>query len=224
LSALERSLPDCVLMDIQMPIMDGLEATRRMRRRPQWKDLPVIALTANVMGEERDRALAAGMNGFVGKPVDMAELCIVLARSVQPVRQPAPVPATPLDLPPLPGFDTALGLGHLDGQRPLYLKTLRRFRDTAAGGFESRIGAALESGDWGSARREAHSLKGLARMLGAETLGDLAYRLEQAAVLGEPKEVDLALKPVRLELALVLAGLEVLGPAAVDVSLNRSAA
>ncbi|MGA2777280.1 MAG: response regulator [Steroidobacteraceae bacterium] len=92
LEFLERERFDGVLMDCQMPVMDGYEATRRLRAQPQYAELPVIAMTANAMTGDREKALAAGMNDHVGKPIDVAELFATLARWIHPDagRQTAP--------------------------------------------------------------------------------------------------------------------------------------
>jgi CheY-like chemotaxis protein len=84
LEALARERFDAVLMDCQMPVMDGYEATRELRRRPQWQDLPVIAMTANAMVGDREKVLAAGMNDHIAKPIRFVELFGTLARWVRP--------------------------------------------------------------------------------------------------------------------------------------------
>ena len=80
---LERERYDGVLMDCQMPVLDGYEATRRLRRQPQWHDLPVIAMTANAMVGDREKALAAGMNDHIAKPINVDEMYRTLARWVR---------------------------------------------------------------------------------------------------------------------------------------------
>ena len=75
---------DGVLMDCQMPEMDGYEATRRIREQPQWRELPVIAMTANAMVGDRDKVLAAGMNDHIAKPMRMEEMFATLARWIRP--------------------------------------------------------------------------------------------------------------------------------------------
>ena len=84
LEMLERERYDGVLMDCQMPVLDGYEATRRLRRQPQWQDLPVIAMTANAMVGDREKALAAGMNDHIAKPIRVDEMYGTLARWVRP--------------------------------------------------------------------------------------------------------------------------------------------
>ena len=84
LEMLERERYDGVLMDCQMPVLDGYEATRRLRRQPQWQDLPVIAMTANAMVGDREKALAAGKNDHIAKPIRVDEMYGTLARWVRP--------------------------------------------------------------------------------------------------------------------------------------------
>jgi two-component system, sensor histidine kinase and response regulator len=91
LDMLARTPYDAVLMDMQMPVMDGLTATRRLRENPAWAQLPVLAMTANAMAADRDRCLQAGMNGHIAKPIDPDELFATLLRWIAP-RTPAPTP------------------------------------------------------------------------------------------------------------------------------------
>ena len=194
LAEVERKRPDCILMDCQMPVMDGFEATRRLRDNPRYADLPIIAMTANAMKSDREKCLGAGMNDHVGKPVRLPELYAALRRwmigtSARPAPQtkPAMAPAKPgparmaEDLPPsLAGIDLQQGLSNTHGKKALYLSLLKRFRDGHALNFESDFRNALAAEDWTSAHRLAHTLKGLARMLGANDLHQAALRLEGA--------------------------------------------
>ncbi|HZX31301.1 MAG TPA: ATP-binding protein, partial [Rhodocyclaceae bacterium] len=123
LKAIEAMRPDCVLMDCQMPVMDGFEATRRLRADPRYQGLPIVALTANAMAGDRERCLAMGMNGFLTKPIEVVELLASLSRWVPPRSEPEAVPqaadaqsASAL-LPELAGIDTAVGLRYLGGRR-----------------------------------------------------------------------------------------------------------
>jgi HPt (histidine-containing phosphotransfer) domain-containing protein len=207
-------------MDCHMPVMDGFETTRRLRAEDRYRDLPIIALTANALSGDRERCLAAGMNGFLAKPVDVADLLAVLARWV-PVRPPAaaeppapppPIPPTPRQdngLPDLPGLDTAIGLRYLGGRVPSYLRLLRLFRENRASGFDAGFREALLAGQWDTAYRLAHSLKGTSRTLGAVRLGDLAVELERAVEERSPS-LDSRLAAVSQELDRVLHGLECL--------------
>ncbi|HZX30089.1 MAG TPA: ATP-binding protein [Rhodocyclaceae bacterium] len=212
LRAVAEARPDCVLMDCHMPVMDGFETTRRLRADQRYRDLPIIALTANALSGDRERCLAAGMNGFLAKPVDVADLLAVLARWVT-VRPPAasqpPTPPPPPDsgLPDLPGLDTAIGLRYLGGRVPSYIRLLRLFRETRASGFDAGFREALLAGNWDTAHRLAHSLKGTSRTLGAVRLGDLAVELERA-VEERSQALDSRLAAVSLELDRVLHGLE----------------
>jgi CheY-like chemotaxis protein/signal transduction histidine kinase len=162
---------DLVLMDLQMPVLDGLAATRRLRALPGFATLPVLAMTAHALPEEREQCLAAGMQGHIAKPLDIARL----VRELRPYRPPArPAPAAPL-------LDLAAGLRQFGGQSALYRRTLQGFADQYAGGLAGWAGW-LERGDWTELRRAAHTLQGLAATLGAQPLHHVALALEQAAL------------------------------------------
>lgn len=180
---------DLVLMDIQMPVMDGLEATRQIRSGKVRPDIPVIALTAHAMDEERERTQAAGMNDFVTKPIDPELLLAVLSRWKPQRQEPVSQEATPQPpvapvaqdsdaaFPEIPGIDIQDGLARMRFKKSLYEKVLRDFHARFAGEPE-RIRAALAADNWDEARRMAHSLKGLCATIGALPLAAIAKDLE----------------------------------------------
>jgi PAS domain S-box-containing protein len=144
--AVEAAMPDAVLMDCQMPVMDGYEASRVLRKQARFKDLPIIALTAHALSSDRERCLAAGMNAYLSKPVDIAELLALLAQWVKPKPQAAVpplvlggAPSRPGDAPPLPelaGIDMQAGLSRVGGDPGLLFTMLRKFRDSHCQNFE----------------------------------------------------------------------------------------
>ena len=176
---------DLVLMDIQMPGMDGLQATRLIRADVALARLPVIAMTAHAMAGDREKSRAAGMNDHVSKPFEPAQLFETMLRWLAPV--PAPEAAAPRAAPaqqhPGPLVDTALGLRRCLGRPELYEKILGRYlKQRAATGNEVR--AALEAGELEAGARAAHTLVSTASMLGAPALADLARELHDAIDLG----------------------------------------
>jgi CheY-like chemotaxis protein/HPt (histidine-containing phosphotransfer) domain-containing protein len=210
LRALEAKVPDCVLMDCQMPVMDGYETSRRMRDIPRLRELPVIALTANAMASDRQRCLDAGMNDHIAKPVNLGELFAALSRWIRPRPPTEAVPALPhataggAQLPPLAGIDTQAGLAQVSGDVQLYRRVLTKFRDQHVRNFEAEFRARMAEPDWPAAARLAHSIKGVARTLGAFALGEAAMALEEAA-RHEPGQVATCL-PAVLEQLFTLAG------------------
>jgi two-component system, sensor histidine kinase and response regulator len=162
---------DLVLMDLQMPVLDGLSATRRLRELPGFETLPVLAMTAHTLAEERAQCLAAGMQGHIAKPLDVARLVRELQRYRTP---PPPPPAEPL-------LDMALGLRQFDGQAALYRRTMQGFVAQYSKGLGTWA-AWLAAGEWTELRRAAHTLQGLAATLGAQPLHRLALALERSAV------------------------------------------
>jgi len=179
---------DLVLMDIQMPEMDGYEATRRLRELWRPEELPIIAMTAHALPEERQKCLAAGMNDHVTKPIEVAELHEKLCRWIKPRPGQSATPgeddnaATPgADVPDVPGIHTGEGLARLGGNVAMYRSMLQRFvsdnREVAACLF-----ALLNAGDFAACRLMTHNLKGVAGNLGIVGLADTAAKLETALV------------------------------------------
>ncbi|MBF0322719.1 MAG: response regulator, partial [Magnetococcales bacterium] len=181
---------DVILMDVQMPVMDGLEATRMIRGMEKCKELPIIAMTANAMVGDREECLAAGMNDHVTKPISPGELYAALVKWVQRVPGEVRGRAAPsgsgkvrsrdVPLPVLPGVDTARGLRNLGGNVPLYCNLLRKFSQNQ-GGACARMERFLDSGDVRGLERTAHTLKGVAGTIGALALADLAKEMERCA-------------------------------------------
>nr|WP_315244241.1 response regulator [uncultured Albidiferax sp.] len=181
---------DLVLMDMQMPVMDGITATLAIRQQPRFANLPIIAMTANVMQHDRDACLASGMGDVITKPIVADHLWSVLAKWIAPRETPAaPVVASSpeaIDLPAhIPALDMAAGLRRLNGNRKAYLNMLRLFvRNQQATPVQLR--AALAQTDWPTAERIAHSAKGVAGSIGAVALQAQAGALELALHAGTP--------------------------------------
>jgi len=177
---------DAILMDIQMPEMDGYAAARKIRETKP--DLPIIAMTANALAGDREKALAAGMNDHVPKPVDPPALFATLARwtrdraKVQPTpeaKEAAPVQADAS--PELParmeGIDLADGMRRVAGNRKLYASLLQKFQQSFATA-DAVLRQQLAAGDLDSARRLAHTLKSVTGNIGAVRLCALASALD----------------------------------------------
>ena len=217
---------DGILMDCQMPVMDGYTATREIRAHPEWQHFPVIAMTANNMAGDRERTLAAGMNDHIPKPLNSEEMFRTLTRWIKPSGKLNPgtikTPETTKDKPrppeecawpsELPGIDLRAGLLTTEGNQPLYLKLLGRFRQGQQA-FEQHFRDALQSDERETATRLAHTLKGLAGTIGAKKLQEAARQLEAITMAQEPDMVELesSLQHTLEELSLVLGGLENLG-------------
>ncbi|HUV63472.1 MAG TPA: response regulator [Sedimentisphaerales bacterium] len=183
---------DAVLMDMQMPVMDGIEATEAIRADSRFKNLPIIAMTANAMAADRDQCLNAGMNDHIGKPIDPETLLGVLQRWIKRPNgdEALPQETAPASAPggsadsaegPLnvPGIDVASALKRTGGNRMRYETLLRRFAHQQANAIEA-IRHSLSSGDAAMAERTAHSLKGAAGTLGAMAVSDAAAKAETA--------------------------------------------
>jgi signal transduction histidine kinase/CheY-like chemotaxis protein len=214
---------DVVLMDIQMPVLDGYAATREIRKDARFKDLPVIAMTANAMAGDRERALEAGMNDHVAKPIDVTALFEVLGqwvrvpetRRTEAARDPtpsiaAPGPGVSEEIPPLAGIDTGSGLVRVGNDPGFYRKILLQFRDSQAQVVDE-VEAALAAGERDTAERLAHTLKGVAGSVGADGVQEAARVLE-AAIRAGKEQLDGELAGVRATLAPVIGAIAGLGP------------
>jgi len=200
---------DLVLMDLQMPEMDGYQATTTIRSETRFAQLPIVAMTAHATLEERQRCLAAGMNDHLSKPIDPAMLFETVGRyrrgsAPSPETAPEPVvasvatvaaagsatpaastPPTGPDLPSIEGLDTQDGLSRVAGNQKLYLKLLRLFTEQQGPAIQ-QITAALAQGDALLAERLAHTLKGVAGNIGAKAVQTAAGLLEKA--IREPQD------------------------------------
>jgi two-component system, sensor histidine kinase and response regulator len=175
---------DVVLMDLQMPEVDGLTATRLLRSQPHLQKLPIIAMTAHAMAEEVHRCLEAGMNDHLAKPIDPDTFFATLARWVpgrQVHRSDSPMsPATqPDEMPEIEGIDVASGLRRVAGNIHLYRNLLNQFADKHASAA-MHIAGAMEQEDRSLAERLAHSLKGVAGNIGASAVFQCAGKIESA--------------------------------------------
>jgi CheY-like chemotaxis protein len=167
-----------VLMDVQMPVMDGLDATRRLRADPRYAGLPIIAMTASVLPKDRADCIKAGMNDFVAKPIDVEAFFATLRRWLADaadehtaiwtaLADAASVAEDPLA--GVSGLDLPGGLARAGGDRGLYLRLLRKFRINHADDLNA-IDAAWRRGERQAARDAAHALKGVSGNLSARAL------------------------------------------------------
>jgi signal transduction histidine kinase/HPt (histidine-containing phosphotransfer) domain-containing protein/ActR/RegA family two-component response regulator len=208
---------DCVLMDVQMPVMDGYEATERIRASEDFRELPIIAMTANAMPQDRARGMEAGMNDYVPKPIDPGALHAALLKWVEPGDRhyeedsPGYDGESAVELPgELPGIAVAAGLNRVGGNVKLYLQLLsdlcEDYRDAP-----QRLRAMLQSGDPEEARQLAHKLRGIANNLGAQEVGASAEAIESSLKGGDPVTDD-ALGDLDAAMALTIQSRETLSP------------
>ncbi len=205
---------DGVLMDCQMPVMDGYTATRELRRQPQWQDLPVIAMTASALADDRDRALASGMNAHITKPINVPAMLRTMAEWVRggpatagagnPGAAPAPQHAP---MPSGSAINAADGLAYCMGNEELYSRLLHGFR-TRESAFADEVRDALSAERWTDAQRRTHDLKGLAGTIGAHQLRTRAQKLQDAVIARDSGAAIDALGAVRIELDAVLAEID----------------
>jgi PAS domain S-box-containing protein len=205
---------DIVLMDMQMPVMDGITSTQEIRKDARFRDLPIVAMTANAMQGDRERCIAAGMNDHVAKPIEPEDLWKALLKWIKP-RNPAAAAkvitreAQDTRLPSaIEGLNIADGLRRVLGKKPLYLWMLRKF---IAGqkAVTAEIRNALQVEDWTTAERLAHTLKGVAGNIGATSLPHMAEKVETAIRERQPrKAIDARLEELGKPLATLIAQLE----------------
>lgn len=183
---------DGILMDCQMPVMDGYTATTLIRQQPCFTTLPIIAMTANTMSGDRERALACGMNDHIAKPLNVDTMFAILGKWIKP-RTNLPsmprVPHTNFTLPiQIDGIDLVAGLATCWGRKELYLRLLHKFFESHQN-FVGQFEATLVSSEHATAVRLAHSLKGTASNIGAFGVAQAAAKLEMYCQTGVTEAV-----------------------------------
>jgi CheY-like chemotaxis protein len=238
---------DLVLMDMQMPVMDGCTAARLIRETLSAEQLPIVAMTANAMREDRDRCLAAGMNAVVTKPINPEDLWKALLRWVK-VREGMgvpPVTSMPLStvatasskslnksvttttpttdvlingLRTIAGLDVDQGLARTAHNPGFYAAMLRKFVQSQEDAM-LEIERALDAQDFETAERVAHTLKGVAGNLGATRLPQCADQLEMALRTGAPEpQLSHAVEQTQLALEALIQALRAV-PGLLQVSI-----
>ncbi len=189
----QETIPyDIVLMDIQMPIMDGYKTTQEIRKLPFFDSTPIVAMTADAMTGVREKCLATGMQDYITKPINEDEVLTALIRWIKPGRSESAIgshrpgkgqksnsdsAAQGEDLPPITGIDVVAGLKRIAGNKDLYRNLLRKFAADYSD-FEKSLLAIIQSNETEAAIRLAHSLKGVSGNLGADGIFILARDLE----------------------------------------------
>jgi two-component system sensor histidine kinase/response regulator len=227
---LDKRLYDIVLMDMQMPVMDGTTATREIRKDERFKDLPILAMTANVMEADIEKCREAGMWDHIGKPIDPDELFSKLLKWVKPLKieevqetagsppvetkKEEPKPEKQDDLPEIPGLDTNLGLKRVMGKKAFYIEMLKKYIENQ-GQAPVQIRQSLDADDYATAERQAHTAKGVSGNIGATHLQGIAAALEKAIKEKSPREeIGTMLETFGTEHGKLIAGLMEAFPAA----------
>ena len=182
----EIPMYDGVLMDLQMPEMDGFEATRRILQDARYTDLPIIGLTAHALVQEQDNCLKAGMKDQVTKPINPAKLFQALERHITTrsnqhqvvAERVQPTETEKIDIPNIPGLDIESGLARVMGDSRFYLRLLHLFTTSQSTTVEN-IRVALRAGDIEEVKHAVHTTKGVAGNIGANALYELAANLEE---------------------------------------------
>jgi len=201
---------DLVLMDIQMPVMDGYEATRTIREDRRFASLPIIAMTAHALQEELQKILRAGMDAYITKPIDAKAMLRTMSvflcgqgSSEHIFEKRENTTGNEVVIPDIEGLDVSGALYRLDGDKDLYLWLLRSFVENQTG-IATLIEELLGADDTGQAARHIHTIKGIAGSIGAVALEELSRSLENAIAKGEPIAASLGCFTSELERLMTL--------------------
>ena len=204
---------DIVLMDLQMPVMDGYTATEEIRKIKSHEELPVVAMTADAMMGIKEKCLGVGMQGFVTKPIDSDELFGALVKWIKPgereildARRAEPKLVDEVDIPPIPNIDLVDGLKRVSGNKKLYVSLLEKFYNSNINVI-NEIKLAIIEPDQEKAVRLAHTVKGVAGNLGAISLNKAAAIVEAELKKNNYKNTDKLLEEFEKELNPVLSSI-----------------
>ncbi len=220
---------NAVLMDMQMPVMDGITATKFIRNEMGLTEIPIIAMTANAMSGDREKCIDSGMNDYVPKPIDRSQLFKALRMNIPVLKRaamedvqnetvaPAPM-ATPLQsLDTMKGIDVIEGMERLGGEFNLYMEIFNDFCESQKD-FVAKFTSIVNENDMNAACIEAHSLKGAAANISANELRLAAGGLEKACASKNAEEAMYLLSGVENALALVINTFREIQPAVVETA------
>jgi PAS domain S-box-containing protein len=231
---------DGVLMDCQMPVMDGYTATREIRKNSAFKDLPIVAMTANAMAGDREKVIEAGMWDHIAKPLNIGDMFATIAKWIKPKKAGAAENISPGAVSTaststkglegvkdifagLVGIDVKAGLATTMDNEKLYVRMLTKFRDSQ-GDFANLFTAARVDSDPTAAARAAHTLKGTAGNIGAKGVQAAAAELEHAYLVNATDEqIDALLATTLSELQPVIASLQSVESSSAATSVNKPA-
>jgi two-component system, sensor histidine kinase and response regulator len=210
--AVEKTLSgsyDIVLMDIQMPVMDGYEATREIRKTKKTTDLPILAMTANAMLSDQRQAIESGMNDHIAKPIEPENLFANLVKWIQPGERELPPSFIEQEIRPqdekltlpesLPGLDINTGVDRIGGNTKSYLKLLGKFQENQKG-IINDIEKSLGQKDMKLVERLVHTLKGVSGNIGAMNLHSASLELEKKIKSGKSRGVEKLIDQVQVNL------------------------
>ncbi len=205
---------DAVLMDVQMPVMDGHQATREIRKDKRFRDLPIIAMTAHAMTGDKEKSLEAGMNHHITKPINPHELFSTLLVWIKPGQRiisddiPSKIDqkieqkdGRPLK--DIPGIEVETGLARTLGNRTLYMNLLAKFHREFAD-VASQVKDALDNDDTEQAQHLIHTIKGVSGSIGANDLERAASELEAAVIRKEANKIEALIKSFNHALMILL--------------------
>lgn len=192
---LKSSTPyDLLLMDINMPVMDGYAATSIIREYQKYDDMPIIAMTANITESDMKKTQSVGMQDFLGKPIDVEQFYLLLLKYISPKKkqsdvrpmktEPSAVQTKQTSALEFPGVDTREGLSRLNGNQEAYLKILKKYAELFSD-VAKQLDAAAAKGSMEEGRALAHNLKGLSGNIGAKELYRMAAEIEAAFKRGD---------------------------------------
>ena len=220
---------DCVLMDVQMPVMDGLTATLKIREDNRFADLPVLAMTANATVEDSEKSLAHGMNDHIAKPINPEILFSALLKWIPHGQRELPETEESLtirgdegDLPDIPGLDMKSGVERLGGNTRSFLRLLDKFVQNQSDSINA-IRTGVETGDAEEALRHAHTLKGVSGNIGAGELQKAAADLEAALKVNPSLLPESLLTRAEAELEKVLLAIGDVSPGTVTAKGSTKA-
>ena len=230
-SAVEEGAFDLVLTDINMPVMDGFQATARIRENPRFQDLPILAMTAQALSGDREKSLDAGMNDHITKPIDPDKLYTALVKWIEPKKRQRPLHpmqkkiasgqapgtdpalvATLAEPADMPGLNISEGLARVAGNQALYDKLLQDFSREFCP-IVSELHKLLDEDQLEGMATLVHSIKGVSGNLGANDLNGASIALEKTIKGGDRVLIDYQIHKFETDLETVLQSINDAAPA-----------